>query len=119
MPFFRALEEEIVKAKMNDKVLDIQLDANSKLGPEWISGGPHKQTSNAKIFSDLLKINELFVINGIKTKCVGKITRRRITRKVKAESIIDFVIGYEDMVQLIDSLTIDEDYKYCLRDMYN
>ena len=48
MPFFWALEEEIVKAKMN--ILYIQLDANSKLGPEWISGDPHEQTSNKKKF---------------------------------------------------------------------
>ena len=55
MPFFRACEEEIVKANMNDKVLFLQLDANSQLGPEWISEDPHKQSANGKILSDLLE----------------------------------------------------------------
>ena len=114
MPFFRALEEEIVKAKMNDNLIFIQLDANSKLGPEWISEDPHEQTANGKILSDLLKRNDLFVINGLKSKCFGKITRRRITKKVREESIIDFVIGCEDMVEMIESLKIDEDKKYSL-----
>ena len=36
MPFFRALEKEIVKAKMLDKLIFIQMDANSKLGPDII-----------------------------------------------------------------------------------
>ena len=72
---------------MNDKVFYIQLDANSKLGPEWISGDPHKQTLNEIFLSDLLKRNALFVVNVIKTKCVGKITRRRITRKVKRRAL--------------------------------
>ena len=83
---------------MNDKVLYIQLDSNSKLGPEWISEDPHKQSANGKLLSDLLEWNALSLINGIKTKCVGKITKRRITKKVKEESIIDFVIGCEEIV---------------------
>ena len=65
--------------------------------------------------SDLLKRNALFVVNVIKTKCVGRITKRRITRKVKEKSIIDFVIGCEDMVQLINSLTIDKEKKNCVK----
>ena len=54
------------------------------------------------------------MINGLKSKCFGKITRRRITKKVREESIIDFVIGCEDMVEMIESLKIDEDKKYSL-----
>ena len=46
MPFFRALEEEIIKAKSNDKLVFIQLDANSKLGPNIIPGDPHAQSAN-------------------------------------------------------------------------
>ena len=34
MPFFVALEEEISKAKLNGKSLILELDANSKLGPQ-------------------------------------------------------------------------------------
>ena len=114
MPFFRAIEEEIVKAKMSDKVIYIQIDANSKLGPEWITGDPHKQSANGKFLGDILKRNALTVINSLPTKCSGLITRSRITKKVKEISIIDFVIGCEEMSQMINSLVIDEEKKYVL-----
>ena len=42
MPFFRALEEEVKKAQLNGKLIYIQMDANSKLGPELIEGDPHQ-----------------------------------------------------------------------------
>ena len=38
MPFFVALEEEISKAQLAGKSLIIELDANSKLGPEYVPG---------------------------------------------------------------------------------
>ena len=34
--------------------------------------------------------------------------------KIKEESIIDFVIGCDEMVEVINSLIIDEDKKYSL-----
>ena len=40
MPFFRALGEEVKKAQLNGKSLYIQMDANSKLGPDIIKGDP-------------------------------------------------------------------------------
>ena len=114
IPFFRALEEEVIKAKINNKVVYIQMDANSKLGPEWIEADPHKQTANGKILVDILKRQDLIVINGLKKKCVGTITRCRNTNKVKEESVIDFVIGCDEMVDMVDSLVIDEARKYVL-----
>ena len=33
MPFFRSLEQEIIKAKLHGKLIFIQMDANSKFGP--------------------------------------------------------------------------------------
>ena len=41
MPFFRALEKFIVKGQMMDKLVLIQMDANSKLGHTIIAGDPH------------------------------------------------------------------------------
>ena len=114
MPFFRALEEEVIKAKMNNKIVYIQMDANSKLGPDWIEGDPHKQTVNGTILAEILKRQGLIVINGLKKKCFGTITRSRNTKKVKEESVIDFVIGCDEMVEMVESLLIDEDRKYVL-----
>ena len=72
IPFFLALEEE---AEMEDKDILIQIDANSKLGPDIIKGDPHKQTPNGKLLAKIVKRNELKVINGIESKREGLITR--------------------------------------------
>ena len=46
IPFFIALEDEINKAELENKDIFIQMDANSKLGPELIKGHPYNQTAN-------------------------------------------------------------------------
>ena len=90
------------------------MDANSKLGPEFIKGDPHKQSENHKILADIIKRNALIVMNGSSKKCKGKITRSRITKKVKEESIIDFVIVCEDMEESIRELVVDEERNHVL-----
>ena len=107
-PFFHALEEEIVKAKTSEKAVYIQLDANSKLGPKFIQGDPYEQSDNGKILAGILERNAMYVINGIKEKCVGKFTRQRCTKKRKEASIIDFVIGCEEINDMITKLVVDE-----------
>ena len=39
----------MVNAKIHGKALYIQMDANSKLGPEVIKGDPHCQSENGKL----------------------------------------------------------------------
>ena len=112
-PFFHALEEEIVKAKTSEKAVYIQLDANSKLGPKFIQGDPYEQSDNGKILAGILERNAMYVINGIKEKCVGKFTRQRCTKKRKEASIIDFVIGCEEINDMITKLVVDEKKRTC------
>ena len=47
-------------------------------------------------------------------KCKGKITRQRVTKNKKEESIIDFVLVCELMDDMVEELLIDEDKKYAL-----
>ena len=47
-------------------------------------------------------------------KCKGKITRQRVTKKKKEESIIDFVIGCEVMEEMIETMLIDENKDFAL-----
>ena len=108
LPFFLALEEEVIKAEMEGKDILIQMDANSKLGPEIIKGDPHNQTPNGKLLAQIVKRNELKVINGIQSKCKGLITRRRETKDTVEESIIDFVITNNILEKEVESLLIDE-----------
>ena len=114
MPFFRALEGEIVNAKIHGKALYIQMDANSKLGPEMIKGDPHCQSENGKLLAAIIKRHALVVMNNSKKKCSGIITRRRITSKTKEESIIDFVLVCDEMEEIVSSVRIDEERKYVL-----
>ena len=72
------------------------MDANSKLGPNIVKGDPHAQSNNGKILAGILERNDLTVINSLE-KCKGKITRQRLTKNKKKESIIDFVIVCEEM----------------------
>ena len=92
LPFFLALEEEINKAEMLGKSIVIQMDANSKLGTEFIENDPHVQSPNGHILSEIIIRHGLIVGNGLKTKCTGLITRKRVTKEATEESVIDFVI---------------------------
>ena len=47
-------------------------------------------------------------------KCKGKITRQRVTKMKKEESIIDFVIGCEIIEEMIDKMIIDKNQDYAL-----
>ena len=114
MPFFIALKEEIVKASLHGKGVYIEMDANSKLGPKEIDGDPHQQSENGKILSRIIKRQSLTVMNNVKNKCKGKITRRRITKKSKEESVIDFVIVNSEIEDIISEVIIDEERKYVL-----
>ena len=49
MQFFIALEAEIVKSELAGKSTIIEMDANTKLGPEHIPKDPHPMSENGKI----------------------------------------------------------------------
>jgi hypothetical protein len=96
MPFFIALEEEVTKAELSGKSLIIELDANSKLGPEIIPGDKHKQSENGRVLAGIVERHGLLVGNSLE-ECKGLITRKRVTRNCVEESTIDFVLLSEDL----------------------
>jgi hypothetical protein len=109
MPFFIALESEIVKAEMTGKSLIIEMDSNSKLGPEYIPNDPHVQTPNGRLLAGILERHGLIVANGLADKCTGLITRKRVTKDSIEESVIDHVLMSEDLIEDFNQLIIDED----------
>ena len=113
LPFFIALEEEIVKATVAGKSVIIEMDANSKLGPHYIHGDPHNITPNGRLLAGVIERQHMFVGNGSNV-CKGKITRRREARKKVEESIIDIVIVSSDIIKDVVSLEIDETKKHVL-----
>ena len=114
MPFFITLEEEINKAEMMGKSVFIEMDANSKLGSEFIPKDPHKQTHNGRILSGIIRRHGLVVANGMEDKCTGLITRKRTTLQGIEESVIDFVIVSHDLAESVISVEIDEQRKHVL-----
>ena len=70
MPFFLALEQEIIKAEMQGKSMYIEMDSNSKLGPQIIPKDPHCQSANGKILADIISRHGLIVANGLEDKCL-------------------------------------------------
>ena len=68
MPFFSVLEEEVVRAKVANKSLIIQLDANSKLGKKLIPGDPHDQTPNEAALDAIVNQNALTVVNSLRDR---------------------------------------------------
>ena len=114
LPFFLALEEEISKSELAGKSIVISLDANSKLGPEWIPKDPNIQSPNGLILAGILERHALFVANGDPEKCSGLITRKRTTSAGIEASAIDFVILSHDMISDYVSLQVDEEKKFSL-----
>lgn len=89
------------------------MDANSKLGRNYIPNDPHNQSQNGKILANIIKKHNLIVVNGLPL-CQGVITRRRETIDGIEESAINFVLMSSDLLNYIDSMIIDEDRKHVL-----
>ena len=111
MPFFVALEEEVSKANMSNKSIIIQIDANSKLGPTYIEKDPKPMSPNGTILAGIIERHALIVANGVRNKCTGVITRKKITKNGIQESAIDLVLISSDMLQHLLSIHIDEEKK--------
>ena len=91
----------------------IELDANSKLGPEIIPGDPEPKSKNGKLLEKVVKDNDLIVVNGTQL-CKGLITRFRKTITNTEKSVIDFFIVCRRFFELINYMEIDENRAYTL-----
>ena len=113
MPFFMALEQEIVKAELAGKSILIEMDANSKLGSKYIPGDKHIQSENGKILAGIIERHSLVIGNSVE-KCKGLITRKRITKNAVEESTIDYVVISEDLKDELESIEIDDERNHVL-----
>ena len=113
LPFFMALEEEVEKATNTRKSIVIKIDANSKLGPNYIPGDPHEITMNGRLLAQIVERQNLMVVNG-SNKCRGLITRRRQANDKVEENVIDLFIISNDLNDDLESLEIVENRKHVL-----
>ena len=90
------------------------MDANRKLRKEILPGDHHVQTPNGAALSAIVNRHALIVVNSLTDRVTGVITRRRITDSGQEESIIDFLIVSNDLVDDVKSMVIDEKKEYAL-----
>ena len=118
MEFFLALEAEIVKSELAGKSTIIEIDANTKLGPEYIPNDPHPMSANGQILSKIIERQALIVANGT-TQCKGLITRQRSTTDRYEKSCIDLLLFSGDMRNYFKELLIDDERKHVLSKITN
>ena len=61
--FWLDLEEEIITAKDNNCWVLVQLDANAKVGKDFIENDPHTITGNGVLLSDVVNRQNLLLIH--------------------------------------------------------
>ena len=108
LQFFEAVESEVAAAELEGRSVIMSMDANSKLGPVYIEADPHVQSNNGKLLADIIERHALFVLNGLKQKCVGLITIQRNTVDGVEQSVIDFVIMSSDLINHVEYMHIDD-----------
>ena len=85
------------------------MDANSKLGPNYIPGDPYDMSKNGKVLDGIIDRHALCVVNGLTGKQKGVITRERHTVSGVERSVIDLVIMSSDMIKHIENIHVDEE----------
>ena len=116
--FFDYLDLEIKRSKISGSLICVEMDSNSKLGPNIIPKDPHEQSANGKLLEKVIIDNDLVVVNA-ESLCKGTITRFRKTVHRNEESILDHILVCRDFFQMVTSMTIDESGSYSLTKFSN
>ena len=107
LPFFIALESKMIKADLAGKSIILEMDSNSKLGPEFIRNDPNKMSPNGRILSKILERHALIVANGSE-RFQGLVTRERTTTQRTEKSCIDILVLSSDLNKHFKSFIVDE-----------
>ena len=105
--FWQQFEKEIINAKIENCLILAELDANAKLGTEFLKNDPNPISDNGKILLDIIERQQLVCLNKHKW-CEGSITRHRNTINGAEKSIIDFVIVCDQLLPYFQRMVIDE-----------
>ena len=101
------METEVLKAKDNDCMVMIEMDANAKVGKDVIKDDPNKMTGNGKLLMDMLKRQNLTILNSFDI-CSGTITRERKVENKIEKSVIDYIVVCENMLNYILEVSVDD-----------
>ena len=112
--FWEAIEHEIISAKREHCLVILELDANAKVGKDFIKDDPHPISKNGKIMIDLVQRQGFHIANS-DPKCKGVITRERTFESKVERSVIDCVILCDGIKDWLDEMLIDKEKKFVLR----
>jgi hypothetical protein len=101
------VETEVTKAKDNNALAVIEMDANAKVGKDVLRGDPHNMTGNEKLILEMLEGQNLTILNSLGI-CRGCITRERKFENKMERSIIDYIVVCENMLEYVLEISIDD-----------
>ena len=104
--FWIELEKEVLKAKEDETLVIIQMDANAKAGKEIINDDPNDMSENGKLMLGLVKRQNLRILN-TSSKCSGVVTRERVAGDKLEQSVIDYIITCDTLADLLDEMIIE------------
>ena len=70
---------ELGKAELAGTSVIIEMDANAKLGQQYILKYTHDISPNGRLLSNIIERHALIVANS-SLKCSGRVTRKRVTK---------------------------------------
>ena len=97
-----------MKAKDDDCLILVQMDANAKVGKEIIKDDPNPATNTGKLMLDIIERQNLKIANADKL-CNGTITRERAVENKIEKSVIDYILMCERLQKFLLEMSIDED----------
>ena len=111
--FWNNLEKDIITAVDDNCFVLIQMDANAKVGSEVVKGDPNEMSGNGKLLLELLKRQNLYLLNGSEN-CKGVITRYRKTVNGEEKAVLDYVIVCGGLFSHFIKMFIDEERMHTL-----
>ena len=93
-------------AKISGCLVFCELDANAKLGNDFIPGDHHQISANGEYLKNIIESNNMILCNSEK-ECDGLYTRERKTVNNCEKSIIDYVLICQDLYFYFKKMKID------------
>ena len=112
--FWQTIETEIVSARQEGCLILLELDANAKIGSEYLPGDPNPLSENGRTLLGLVSRQGMHIGN-LDHKCTGIITRERVLHNKTEKSVLDYLIYCERMKEYLEEINIDESREMALR----
>ena len=111
--FFSSLEKLIENCLSAQSLLCVEMEANSKIGIEYIKDDPHHTSKNGQKLLDIVSRHGLVIVNTT-SKCHGTITRIRETSNGIEKSVIDYFVVCQSFYSMIIKMIVDDKREHVL-----